>query len=981
LGTEALEPRRLLAVLVTTSADTVDPDDGVFSLRERLIDHAASNPTTPLTVHFDAGISTIQLDSEELLVSSHVHIAGPGHNVLEIIAAPGSRVFQIDSSANATISGLSITGGDTESYGAGIAVDGGTLELNRVRVYDNIARVTSPSVHGGGGIQVNNGTLHVIESTIDQNQAFSGAGVMSFNGVVTIERSTIASNSSVGVADTGTGNLGGGIAAFGGSTHVLTVLNSTISGNTAGNGAGVAIRRGPAELVNVTITENEANVAGGGVTGGIVTFDGSDVSLHNSIVAGNISSSPMHANARIYLGSNISKSYNIVGPGADGYSRGMGDKMNVLDAGLLPLGNYGGPTQTHALSSDSVAIDTGDNLVASSAGLSFDQRGTGFDRIEGPRVDIGAVERMENMATLTISEASAAEGNRLEFAVALDIAVEGGVTVGVTFVDETATGSESYAGASDYHNAPHKLEFEGNAGEVQMLSIPTWNDSVAEENETLGVRLSAENILVDASAQATGTILEFGSAIALPAGETRVTNEDGAIYVRHGANVLFQAPRQDVATLKFDGGQHNTSLSVGDLGTHLGLEVAIEYDGGDGNDQFQSTNLTERLDLNNPLYQLTNVEQINVPTGIDVTITRDDVNRISADNRLVVRVEGDTEVPLDGSWLRAEPNFNGSEAVYQATLDQAILQLTSENAWHNPFLVADVNRDDAVTTADALLIINSLAREGERALATPDQVADFPAFSYDVSGDQRISALDALRTINVLNRQGVEPSQPAQGSVYSIGNSLTQDMLPAQLDQDPAWHIFCSKNLAYINDNPDGHCVDSSTPWPEALDQNQYDWLVIQPFDGTTLDEDVSVISSWITMQPSAKIVLHTGWARHADFAMVFEEGNPDNEMRPNREYFEALISALRDQHPQRDFTSTHAFDLLNEISIDTQSGLGPYGTLSHIYRDFVHLSRNEGRYLMHNLLRMSVGQAASSEGFDINPIVRAYLDSKLQVL
>ena len=60
-----------------------------------------------------------------------------------------------------------------------------------------------------------------------------------------------------------------------------------------------------------------------------------------------------------------------------------------------PLADNGGPTQTHALLPDSPAIDAGDNSLAVDADgnpLSTDQRGTGFDRIFGGTVDIGAFE-------------------------------------------------------------------------------------------------------------------------------------------------------------------------------------------------------------------------------------------------------------------------------------------------------------------------------------------------------------------------------------------------------------------------------------------------------------------------------------------------------------------------------------------------------------------------------------------------------------
>jgi hypothetical protein len=65
-------------------------------------------------------------------------------------------------------------------------------------------------------------------------------------------------------------------------------------------------------------------------------------------------------------------------------------------AGLAPLNNYGGTTRTHALYTDSAAIDAGDNAEAIAKDLDFDQRGLDrfrdWDLDEAEDVDIGALE-------------------------------------------------------------------------------------------------------------------------------------------------------------------------------------------------------------------------------------------------------------------------------------------------------------------------------------------------------------------------------------------------------------------------------------------------------------------------------------------------------------------------------------------------------------------------------------------------------------
>jgi hypothetical protein len=61
------------------------------------------------------------------------------------------------------------------------------------------------------------------------------------------------------------------------------------------------------------------------------------------------------------------------------------------DALLGPLDDNGGPTHTHALLSESPAINAGDNAAVPDE-LETDQRGPGFESIARGRVDIGAFE-------------------------------------------------------------------------------------------------------------------------------------------------------------------------------------------------------------------------------------------------------------------------------------------------------------------------------------------------------------------------------------------------------------------------------------------------------------------------------------------------------------------------------------------------------------------------------------------------------------
>ena len=109
---------------------------------------------------------------------------------------------------------------------------------------------------------------------------------------------------------------------------------------------------------------------------------------------------------------------------------------------------------------------------------------------------------------LTIGGAAADEGERLEFAVTLDRAVSGGLTVTPTFTDRTATKG------ADYTENAAALRFAGTEGETQTVTVATTDDSDDEPNETftVGLIVSGTAETVTATDTATGTIIDDDTA-------------------------------------------------------------------------------------------------------------------------------------------------------------------------------------------------------------------------------------------------------------------------------------------------------------------------------------------------------------------------------------------------------------------------------------------------------------------------------------
>jgi hypothetical protein len=237
----------------------------------------------------------------------------------------------------------------------------------------------------------------------------------------------------------------------------------------------------------------------------------------------------------------------------------------------------------------------------------------------------------------------------------------------------------------------------------------------------------------------------------------------------------------------------------------------------------------------------------------------------------------------------------------------------------------------------------------------------------------------------LLVTQGQEPAQPgqspAQPKIYLIGNSLTWDTLPGLLDGDVQWHVDCGKNLKYIHDHPGSPCVKTSTLWPQAFKSQQYDLLSVQPHMGTSLAEDVAVISTWLKQQPAAILILHTGWSRAAEFEATYHAGNSGKQMTHAPEYFHALKERLLELHPGLEIRSTAAIDVLEGIYHDIEQQRAPFKSFDELYRDSIHMTTETGRYLMHNLMRIALGQPLSDQGFQLEPPHKAYLLSKLKAV
>lgn len=373
-------------IVVDTHLDESDGDysAGDLSLREAI---ELANSTSGKLITFAPELTghTLVLTLGQLpTISTPMSIVGLGETFLTIDASgndptpssnngDGSRIFNIDDGQSTqivvTISGLTLTGGDSNSSGGAI-LSMEDLTLHRVAVVNNRG-VT------GGGIG-SSGNLTIIESSIMGNVSISdGGGIFAADGI-TLVASTVSGNSA------GLSGPGYGGAIFAGGYHsIVSIVSSTISGNNATRGGGLAHYNMFGELTEIrhsTITANSATKGGGIFVADQLVYL-SDLILSHSIVAGNNAAQ----NANIY---------NSGGPGENVISTFSITSGNPQ---LGPLADNGGPTMTHAPLLGSPAIDAGDPTILYDS-EEYDQRGAPFVRVfdgneDGTaRIDIGAIE-------------------------------------------------------------------------------------------------------------------------------------------------------------------------------------------------------------------------------------------------------------------------------------------------------------------------------------------------------------------------------------------------------------------------------------------------------------------------------------------------------------------------------------------------------------------------------------------------------------
>jgi predicted outer membrane repeat protein len=400
-----------IGIVVTRASDLPPPPGQLgLSLRDAVseaVADASASPTANLSeaISFAAALSggsTITLSQGRLNIpgtpgGGRISIDGGGKITL---TTTSQNAFFLYSGANVALSGLTLVNtNNTQVDGAILVGVGCTLAVSNCTFAGNV------TVAQGGAIH-NDGTLMVMGCTFSDNSAADHGGAIDNQGTATVSNSTF-----FGDFTTAPNQGKGGAISNEGS---LTVSNSTFASNQASFGGAISndnnYPRATLLMINCTVSSNSATNQGGGIfsTAGGLTF-----TLQNSIVAGNFGGD--------IFGGFSDRGSNVLGAG-NKYA-GAWNTDTFTDApGLVPLGDYGGPTQTMALSPDSPALGAGSlGLAVDAQGkpLLTDQRGQ--PRPAGGPVDIGAFQTQPSLVVTSSADSLSQEGMTLRDAVNLAV--------------------------------------------------------------------------------------------------------------------------------------------------------------------------------------------------------------------------------------------------------------------------------------------------------------------------------------------------------------------------------------------------------------------------------------------------------------------------------------------------------------------------------------------------------------------------------
>ena len=296
------------------------------------ITFANLNPGSTIT--FQTGLSgTITLGSALPTMTASMTIDGPGAAAIAVDGANQHRPFNVNAATGTvTISALTIQDGNDQTDALGSGRGGGGVEVQSGIVTMSACTLTRNTAANMGGAIFNasGASLTLVNSTLAGNSGLLGAGLFN-NGAVALRNCTLSGNSA---NDAGIqGGAGGALYNLNGTANLT---NCTLEGNSGYDGGGINNNEnGTIVLTNCTMSGNSGTVGG-------AIYNAAAATLANCILYVDTVPDPA-GGAEVAGGGQLTATYSDIHggyPGADNIS---------ADPLLGALANNGGSTQPHSL--------------------------------------------------------------------------------------------------------------------------------------------------------------------------------------------------------------------------------------------------------------------------------------------------------------------------------------------------------------------------------------------------------------------------------------------------------------------------------------------------------------------------------------------------------------------------------------------------------------------------------------------------------
>ena len=422
-------------------------------------------------------------------------------------------------------------------------------------------------------------------------------------------------------------------------------------------------------------------------------------------------------------------------------------------------------------------------------------------------------------AQLSINDVIASEGDAgtvtFSFDVLLDTALAFPATVEFASVDDTATAADG-----DYQASVGTLNFAGNAGETQTISVDVSGDPTVEIDESFLINLSA--------IQAGGLDVTFSDS----QGQGTIQNDDSA-----------SLSINDVSEIEGDSGSTSYEFAV-TLDQAVDSSVSVDFTSNDGTATSGDNDFTAASGTLNFVGGAGEIQTLEIDVAGDATVELDEVFTVVLSNLqalgrdvLVADPQGSGTIQNDDSASLSIDDVTQVEGdTGTTTFDFAV---TLDAAVDAGFSVDIASADDTATIAD-----NDYASLAET-LDFIGTVGETQAVSVTVNGDTAVEPTETfLVNLSNLSTGGRDVSL-ADGQ--GLGSITNDDAARLSIDdvtvsEGNAGTVSATFTVSATNAPGESYTVDFATADDSASAASDFtaDAGTLS-FTGTTADETATI--------------------------------------------------------------------------------------------------------------------------------------------